>query len=234
MNTNNGAYEHDKIGGTAPMVAPTDAAPNRSPCITTGGLMPKSTPPILSCERCGVTFVARCATRTYRPRYCSQQCANAPVPHPDRFWAKVDTNGPIPAHLPDLGRCWDWIGSLSPKGYGQYKLDGRTRQAHVVAYEIVVGVVPIGKQLDHLCRNRRCVRPDHTEPVTSRENTLRGKTIPARFAAATTCKRGHPLTTDNVVPSATYRKCLICNRERERARQQAVRDRKKREAGHAA
>jgi hypothetical protein len=121
----------------------------------------------------------------------------------DRFWARVE-QGPA---------CWPWAGFRSPRGYGRFTIDGRGHQAHRIAYELVVGPIPDGLQLDHLCRNRGCVNPAHLEPVTSRENTLRGDTLPARNVTKTHCPAGHPLDSRKADGS---RYCLTCNRERDR------------------
>ena len=88
----------------------------------------------------------------------------------ERFWSKVDH--------PDANDCWPWLGAKNPKGYGRIKADGgrRTLQAHRVAYELLVGPIPDGHHLDHLCRNRGCVNPSHAEPVTPKENIGRGLT----------------------------------------------------------
>lgn len=85
--------------------------------------------------------------------------------------------------------CWLWTGALNNKGYGQWGQNGRTRSAHRVAYEFFVGPIPEGLTIDHLCRVRRCVRPDHLEPVTSAENTRRAK--------GDECPKGHPYTPEN-------------------------------------
>src|SRR5689334_1886116 len=96
---------------------------------------------------------------------------------PLRFWAKVQ-----PA---DTG-CWLWNeGSLDWSGYGQYWYDGATRGAHRVAYGLLVGDIPEGLQIDHLCRTPSCVNPEHLEVVAPKENTLRGNTLPALNAAKT-------------------------------------------------
>lgn len=119
-----------------------------------------------------------------------------------RFWRKVD--------VADSG-CWEWNGGLWGGGYGRFVLDGRHVQAHRWAYEALVGPIPDGLQLDHLCRNRRCVNPDHLEPVTNRENGVRGIGIAAR-ALATHCSHGHEWTEENtnVRPNGT-RRCRKCN-----------------------
>lgn len=82
------------------------------------------------------------------------------------FWDRVDKDGP--------GGCWIWTGSVEGKGYGHPTIAGKKHPAHRLAYELLVGPVPEGLHLDHLCRVRRCVNPEHLEPVTSRENSLRG------------------------------------------------------------
>ncbi|MFB8182628.1 HNH endonuclease signature motif containing protein [Streptomyces sp. NPDC055966] len=97
-------------------------------------------------------------------------------PRERRFWAKVDKDGPIPEQRPDLGPCWVWTGYInSVTGYGNF--GGRkagTQLVHRIAYQYLVGPIPAGKHLDHLCRRRECLRPSHLEPVTPRENIRRG------------------------------------------------------------
>src|SRR5262245_23051821 len=87
----------------------------------------------------------------------------------ERFWAKVNKDGPVPSIRPELGQCWIWHGSVKEHGYGSFN---RT-QAHRFAYEAIEGAIPPGLELDHLCLVRNCVRPDHLEVVTRRENILR-------------------------------------------------------------
>src|ERR1700751_234362 len=70
--------------------------------------------------------------------------------------------------------CWEWHGYVSKRGYGFFHAFGRPRPAHRVAYEIYVGEIPGGLDLDHLCRNRSCVNPAHLQPVTRQINILRG------------------------------------------------------------
>jgi hypothetical protein len=94
-----------------------------------------------------------------------------------RFWEKVDKDGPVPEHRPDLGPCWMWTASLNAganQGYGHFGVGQKVVFAHRFAYELANGPIPDGLMPDHLCRNHPCVRPSHLEPVTNRENCLRG------------------------------------------------------------
>ena len=81
-----------------------------------------------------------------------------------RFFAKVRiTDG-----------CWEWEGAKTNNGHASFWFDGHSVMAHRFAYELMVGPVPDGLVMDHACRNRACVRPDHVEPVTQSENVIRG------------------------------------------------------------
>lgn len=127
----------------------------------------------------------------------------------ERFWAKVNKNA-------ERG-CWEWTASTSAGGYGSYHVNGKHRQAHRFAYELTHGEVPEGLVLDHICRNRACVNPDHLEPVTFRENVLRGVSPSALQARRTHCTRGHLLEGENIFESyakAGRRKCRACASER--------------------
>jgi HNH endonuclease len=138
------------------------------------------------------------------------------VPLVVRFWSKVIKQGD--------DECWMWAGSRSPQGYGQIRLPGRKGKlvaAHRVVYEMEVGPIPEGHDMDHLCENKACVNPKHLEPVTRQDNMLRfhGK--------RTACKFGHPL--DGFVHSkmpngtpTTNRYCRTCARERNRAARRTV------------
>jgi hypothetical protein len=148
-----------------------------------------------------------------------------------RFWAKVDKAGPVPAHRPDLGPCWLWTAATtgSDGEYGYFRLDGRMRPAHLVAWESECGSVPEGLELDHLCRVRICVRPPHLEPVEHIVNARRGA---ASIRLAGVCASGrHPITgeADLVIRGGRTRGCAECTRERQREadRRRSPRDRKR-------
>jgi hypothetical protein len=89
--------------------------------------------------------------------------APPPLPGDPRFWAKVLV-GP---------NCWLWKAAKVPSGYGQFRVGDHLERAHRVAYEMVVGPIPDGLTIDHLCKNPWCVNPAHLEPVTMLENLSR-------------------------------------------------------------
>lgn len=137
---------------------------------------------------------------------------------PRRFWSKVRKNGPLPKHRPELGRCWRWLGKINSQGQSCFWMDGRDQLAYRVAYTFLKGPIPQGLTLDHLCRNRECPNPNHTEPVTLRENIRRGMAPSGLNSRKTRCKYGHPLSGSNLVVvqgrSGSQRQCLICTRRR--------------------
>lgn len=122
-------------------------------------------------------------------------------------------------HLPTIadridatGDCWEWTGGTSPAGYGK----AGTRLAHRLVYEMLVGPIPEGLTLDHLCRNRVCVNPDHLEPVTLADNVRRGYGLAGRWRN-THCKQGHPFDQVNTAypvrsNGKVRRACRACDR----------------------
>jgi HNH endonuclease len=109
--------------------------------------------------------------------------------------------------------CWTWQRSVTRGGYGHLRESGRMQYAHRLYYERLRGPIPAGLQLDHLCRNPRCVNPEHLEPVTCQENTLRGNTIAARRKAQSHCIRGHEFTEANTIARGRNRACRECQRQ---------------------
>ncbi|CUW31734.1 HNH endonuclease signature motif containing protein [Streptomyces reticuli] len=153
-----------------------------------------------------------------------------PEPTAERFWARTKTSEQIHEGSP----CLEWTGRLD-QGYG--RLD-RGTLAHRMAYLLTNGPdsIPAGMELDHLCRNRACVNPAHLEPVTHRENVMRGTSVSARNAARTHCPQGHPYTEENTyrTPTEGNRKCRTCRLEesrRRREREKAARAARPKETG---
>lgn len=118
-----------------------------------------------------------------------------------RFWIGPDrTSG-----------CWQWMGNINSEGYGRLIHERRRRMAHVWSYELFIGPIPEGKQLDHLCRNPACVNPDHLEPVTRKENILRGVGASAINARKQYCPKGHALLGQNLSGTVGHRRCRKCH-----------------------
>ncbi|MFC8339351.1 HNH endonuclease signature motif containing protein [Streptomyces rubiginosohelvolus] len=117
------------------------------------------------------------------------------------------------------GPCWEWTGAKTTGGYGQFWLKPRLVVSHRYAYEQMVGPIPEGLQLDHLCRNRACVNPAHLEPVSQQVNILRGFSIATANRLKTRCPQGHPYSASNtyIHPRNNGRICRTCARERSRA-----------------
>lgn len=108
------------------------------------------------------------------------------------------------------GPCDIWTGSLDKDGYGRIKRNGMTYRAHRIAYEEAKGPIPDGLQLDHLCRVRNCINPDHLEAVTCQENIRRGE-LGAAQRARTHCPQNHPYSGDNLyIDPRGDRQCRIC------------------------
>lgn len=127
----------------------------------------------------------------------------------ERFFAKVEVTE----------SCWLWTGWTSVHGYGLMNINHRQERAHRVALEIVGRPCPEGLVVDHLCRVRNCVNPDHLEPVTAVENTMRGETIGAFNAAKTHCPQGHLYDESNTLHNPNgARVCRSCVIARGRAR----------------
>lgn len=121
-----------------------------------------------------------------------------------RFWSKVDKTG----------TCWLWTACLNSAGYGQFWVKDRIVYAHRIAYELLVGPIPVGLELDHLCRSPACVNPAHLEPVTHKENIQRGhvQNNGAHNKNKTHCPEGHPYSKKNTyVMKNGGRMCRACH-----------------------
>lgn len=132
-----------------------------------------------------------------------------PTPVIDRLLTRVEI---------DSNECWIYQGYINKNGYGYITCnpsDGwpsRTATCHSIAYHFLVGPVPPGRELDHLCRVRACCNPEHLEPVTGAENTRRGEAPHIVLGRNNVCAIGHPLTEANtyVNPKTGWRRCRTC------------------------
>ncbi len=121
----------------------------------------------------------------------------------DRFWAKVDKGS--------MRECWQWLGSHGQAGHGTFWDGSKPEAAHRYAYRILIGPIPEGMTIDHLCRNPACVNPAHMECVTLVENILRSTGVSAINAKKTHCPQGHPYDEANTyVDNRGARTCIIC------------------------
>ncbi len=142
----------------------------------------------------------------------------------DRFIAGYRVGGPeLIVNGLSYGKCWVWFRAKDDKGYGRIWVDGASNKAYAWIYKHThPDTVLDGKMLDHLCRNRACVNPDHLEPVTPKVNTLRGAGPTAINASRTFCTYGHEFTPENtLVKKDGNRGCRTCNVERARRWRQA-------------
>ena len=153
-----------------------------------------------------------------------------------KFWAKVDKRGP--------DECWPWTGGLEWDGYPRFKTtyEGeRFGRAHRFAYRALVGPIPEGYTIDHLCHteecklkeadcpHRRCCNPAHLLAATNRDNILRGNGIARENSQKTKCRKGHPLSGDNLYVSPAGRRCCrTCERAKHERRNQALKEERRR------
>ncbi len=140
---------------------------------------------------------------------------------PERLRLKIRVN-------PVTG-CWEWQ-RVNEKGYGYVWWQGKNRRAHRVVFTLLEGPIPDGLPLDHVkargCRSTACCWPTHLEPVTNRENLLRGDTWQGINARKTHCPAGHEYTSENTYTKPDgARECRTCRREGARVRRAANRDR---------
>jgi len=108
--------------------------------------------------------------------------------------------------------CWLYAGYCNYKGYGMTWVGDKKLMTHRVIYEALVGEIPEGLTIDHLCKVKACINPDHLEPVTQRENNLRSNDMAGKNARKTHCVNGHKLSGDNIrmYEPKNERVCLAC------------------------
>lgn len=137
---------------------------------------------------------------------------------PPNMKSKIALELPPVSHVD--GTCWTWQNCINSKGYGCVQHDGKRQLVHRVAYTLLVGPIPDGLQIDHLCLNRRCCNPHHLEPVTGAVNVGR-----AAAATKSRCKHGHPLAGPNVRikskgQAGSQRQCRACEMDNSLAQTQ--------------
>lgn len=128
-------------------------------------------------------------------------------PFEERLWSRIDFDA----------SCWVWTGTIKGTGYGVIGRGPRGAgciRVHRAVWELLVGPIPDGLEIDHLCRNRVCCNPDHLEPVTRAVNNARGVVKDQRrrwVDSLTRCKRGHPFDVPNTrITKSGARACRAC------------------------
>lgn len=124
------------------------------------------------------------------------------MPTEKRFFSYVFKN-------PDT-KCWEWLNAANTQGYGRFYYGNFTEKAHRFSYELKYGKITDGLQIDHLCRNRMCVNPDHLESVTLNVNVMRGMGVCAQNARKNHCPYGHEYSKIKVESGKFRRICRIC------------------------
>lgn len=172
-----------------------------------------------------VCSIQECASPRHARGYCAKHYgrwyrhgdASAAIPivtTSDRFLSKVERD--------PITECWNWAAAMSDTGYGSFFDGAKTVGAHVFSYRLHVRDIPDGLEIDHLCRNHRCVNPTHLQPVTRRVNVERGFGPSALNMRKTHCIHGHEFTAENTYTTrAGHRQCATCRTARNRARSAA-------------
>ena len=172
-------------------------------------------------DRCYNTVMNSHVLTTLEPAGCLRGCSHPVGSSHEGAATMIDlfaTRGGGGTYLPiaDLidasGDCWEWTGTIQVQGYGIVMYERRRWLVHRLVWEALVGPIPVGLDLDHLCRYKPCCNPDHLEPVTRKENVRRGAIN--QNVRKTHCDHGHPLSGTNLYrPPSGRRSCRTCFRE---------------------
>lgn len=136
--------------------------------------------------------------------------ARANVPSIERFmhYIEISPSG-----------CWEWSGGTNSEGYGNFSLKNQAVKAHRYSFGYFKGEIPKGFVVDHLCRNHKCVNPDHLEAVSNKTNIIRGVGLASQESKRTHCPFGHEYTEDNIYRTKNkYRNCKACAIRRSKER----------------
>jgi hypothetical protein len=140
------------------------------------------------------------------------------IPAPERFQTYYEINSAT--------GCWEWTLCLNQGGYGVFHTNNKQWKAHRFAYQILIGPIPEGLTLDHLCKNKKCVNPEHLEPVTQYVNTVRGKGSSSLY-----CSKGHAMFGEHLYFNDGNRRCQKCKRIADLNSKRRKRERGKRSKG---
>lgn len=181
-------------------------------------------------DRCGSAVKSRgmCTAHYKRwTRWGDPTIKRPTTPASERFWSRVNKDGPVPDFSPPLGQCWIWTAGRTAQGYGGFHpAKGQMTTAHRWAYIELHGDIRPDLVVDHLCRVRLCVNPRHLEAVTGRENLRRGAGYALLNGMRAACRNGHAYTPENtyIDPTKSTRRCRVCSRARSIARTKSKRE----------
>lgn len=160
-----------------------------------------------TCAVCGTDFVARLVPQQIRQglgKVCSWEC--------QRKGMSLDLKTGFYDRIEKTSSCWNWLGPRMRSGYGRASFSGRRGLAHRISYELLRAPVPSNLQIDHVCRNRLCVNPDHLCPMTRKENLRRGIGPTGIRHRQIACKYGHPFDEKNTrIRKNGTRQCRRCS-----------------------
>lgn len=150
-----------------------------------------------------------------RPRIPCGDCGALCTFGSQRCWTcwKASKGNPLERHtvVDESTGCWEWQGAHTRDGYGMLRIENRAISSHRYSYTTLVGPIPEGLEIDHLCRNRNCCNPEHLEPVTRSENLRRSPLMGRARLSMTHCKRGHPYNEANTrYTTEGHRQCREC------------------------
>lgn len=147
--------------------------------------LPAMVPKICSIPECGLPHKGRgyCSIHHRRKLRDGTISARPRLTTEQRFWPKVDKNGPIPEKFPELGRCWIWTGALDDNGYGKFAINRTVQYTHRLAWELAFGESPKGMKVDHRCHNTSCVNTKHLRLATVKQNQEH-RAGPTRFSTS--------------------------------------------------